>query len=160
MTLILCKECKKQVSDEAKTCPSCGAAVPKPMSRWKWLVLGLFTIVVAKCALTERIEKPAEPPLSAAQIEEINRKEAEFQFGVIATKLVKNSLKNPASFEFIDAGVVAGGALCLTYRATNSFNAVITDQVAIKRNLQQGDWNKECGGRKVPNMNHIKQALD
>jgi hypothetical protein len=160
MALISCKECKNQVSDEAKTCPNCGASVPKPMSRWKWLILGVFTIVVAKCALTERFERPTEPPLSAAQIEENKRQEAEFQFGVIATKRVKNSLKNPASFELVNAGVVTGGALCLTYRATNSFNAVITDQVAIKRNLQQGDWNKECGGRQVSEMNHIKQALD
>jgi predicted nucleic acid-binding Zn ribbon protein len=29
MAIIECKECKQQVSDKAKTCPSCGAAVPK-----------------------------------------------------------------------------------------------------------------------------------
>lgn len=29
MALITCKECKNQVSDTAKKCPSCGAKVPE-----------------------------------------------------------------------------------------------------------------------------------
>ena len=29
MAMIECKECKQKVSSQAKTCPSCGAAVPK-----------------------------------------------------------------------------------------------------------------------------------
>ena len=87
------------------------------------------------------------------------RKEAEFQFGVLATKMVRASMKNPASFEFVEAGIVNKGALCLTYRATNSFNAVITDHIAITRKLSKGDWNKECGGKSMPSFDHIKYAI-
>jgi hypothetical protein len=130
------------------------------MSRWKILILGIFTIFVAKCVFTDKVEAPPPSPPSAAEVAAKAKREAEFQFGILATKLVKNSLKNPASFQFVDAGVVDGGALCLTYRATNSFNAIITDQIAIKRNLQKGDWNKECGGKSVPDMNHIKRFID
>lgn len=160
MALIACKECNKQISDEAKSCPSCGAEVPQPMSRGKILILGIFTIMVAKCVFTDKVETPPPSPPSAAEVAARTKREAEFQFGVTATKLVKSNLKNPASFQFVDAGVVDGGALCLTYRATNSFNAVITEQIAVKRNFQKGDWNKECGGKYPQEMNHIKQALD
>lgn len=43
MALIQCKECKAQVSSDAKSCPQCGAGVPKKTSVFVWIVL--FTIV-------------------------------------------------------------------------------------------------------------------
>jgi hypothetical protein len=46
MALITCKECKKQVSDSAKTCPSCGAPVPKPTSRLAIFIAGFFGLIV------------------------------------------------------------------------------------------------------------------
>lgn len=108
-------------------------------------------------------QKASEAKAKAAQkaAEEANkaRAEAEFQFGVLATKLVKASMKNPASFEFVEAGIVNNGALCLTYRATNSFNAVITEHIAVTRKLAKGSWNKECGGKRMPSFDHIKYAL-
>ncbi len=77
----------------------------------------------------------------------------------VATKLVRASLKNPASFEFVEAGIVNNGALCLTYRGTNSFNAIITSNIAITRKLTKGNWNKECGGKTMPSFDHIKYAI-
>lgn len=37
MALITCKECKAQVSNQAKTCPQCGAKVPKKTSVLTWI---------------------------------------------------------------------------------------------------------------------------
>ena len=88
-----------------------------------------------------------------------NAEEAEFQFGVRATKSVRASLKNPNSFQLVGAGVVPGGALCLTYRATNSFNAVITERVAVTRKFAVGEWNKECAGKRMPDLHIIKHAI-
>src|SRR5690554_5394975 len=43
MALIQCKECKSEVSDQAKTCPNCGAKVPQKTSIVTWLA---FIIIV------------------------------------------------------------------------------------------------------------------
>lgn len=45
MALVNCKECKKEVSNKAKTCPHCG--VKNPAVRAKDTVIGLVAIVVA-----------------------------------------------------------------------------------------------------------------
>lgn len=44
MALIVCKECKNKVSDKAKTCPSCGAKVPKKTSLFTWIIFIVFSI--------------------------------------------------------------------------------------------------------------------
>lgn len=40
MALIACKECNKEISSEAKACPSCGAKVPHT-KWWLWIPLSL-----------------------------------------------------------------------------------------------------------------------
>lgn len=152
---------------------------------FSWFVIAMLSIAVGSCVLDmnkrsrqdqaaaeaaaakEAAKSPAQKASEAAAAAAVKvaadaakaRAEAEFQFGVLATKLVRDSMKNPASFEFVKAGIVEKGALCLTYRATNSFNAVITDQIAITRRLAKGNWNKECGGKTMPSFNHIKYAI-
>lgn len=49
MALIECKECKNQVSDTAKVCPSCGKKMPKKLSVIHWIgivLLGMITLAV------------------------------------------------------------------------------------------------------------------
>lgn len=46
MALVTCKECGKEVSNKAKTCPSCGAKAPKKTSLLTWLVLILILLGV------------------------------------------------------------------------------------------------------------------
>lgn len=46
MALIKCKECGEQVSTKAKTCPNCGAKVPKKTSLFTWFVLAMIILVV------------------------------------------------------------------------------------------------------------------
>jgi hypothetical protein len=62
MALIACKECEGEVSTTAKSCPKCGAKVPKP-KWWLWvptclgaafLVFGTF--VGRSPEVQERIE--------------------------------------------------------------------------------------------------------
>lgn len=40
MALVSCAECNKEVSSKAKSCPACGAKVPKSKT-WIWVVLSL-----------------------------------------------------------------------------------------------------------------------
>ncbi len=49
MTLTTCKECKKQVSDSAGRCPSCGAKVRRPLSAIHWIgiiILGVPVLLI------------------------------------------------------------------------------------------------------------------
>lgn len=46
MALIQCKECKSQVSNTAKSCLSCGAAVPKPSNKKALFITGLIVFLV------------------------------------------------------------------------------------------------------------------
>jgi hypothetical protein len=174
MALIECKECKTQISNTTKNCPKCGAKVPPRTALLTWIAGGVVAVMMFSCigsmtksedarqiaqAKKAEAEAAKSPQQKASEAAAAKRSEDEFQFGVMATKLVRASLKNPASFEFVQAGIVDRGALCLTYRATNSFNAIITEQVAITRKLTKGDWNKECGGKSMPSFNYIKQAI-
>lgn len=45
MTIINCHECKAEISSEAKTCPKCGAKVPR-VKWWLWIPLGIFGVIM------------------------------------------------------------------------------------------------------------------
>ena len=64
MTLIACSECKKEISDLATACPSCGAPVRTPAARvepprkgtspWTiigWVIVLLLVLPLATCFL-------------------------------------------------------------------------------------------------------------
>lgn len=46
MALKKCKECGKDISTKAESCPNCGAKQPKKTSLFTWLVLVFFTLLV------------------------------------------------------------------------------------------------------------------
>lgn len=65
MALIACRECQKQISDQALTCPQCGAPTaasealainaPKKRSIWKWVLgvpVGAFVVlmIIGSCS--------------------------------------------------------------------------------------------------------------
>lgn len=66
MALIQCKECKSQVSTTAKSCPACGAAVPKKSNKKALFVTGLFVFVVYSIAST--FESAGEKPQATAAV--------------------------------------------------------------------------------------------
>ena len=51
MTLVACGECREQISSTAKTCPKCGAKVPRT-KWWLWIPLGIFAVLLIS-GLTE-----------------------------------------------------------------------------------------------------------
>lgn len=118
-------------------------------------VIGAVLIAV-KCANTE-----SRPPIvkTPAQLAYEAKQDAEFQFAVLGAKSVKARLKNPASFELVDAGIVDSGVLCVTYRSTNSFNAVVTEQIAVRRDLSISKWDNVCGNHSAVDMSHIRHAM-
>ena len=50
MAIIKCKECGAQISDKAKTCPHCGAKLPRKPSNIPWTMLALFIAIVSSFA--------------------------------------------------------------------------------------------------------------
>ena len=161
MALIACKECKNQISDKSKTCTSCGAPVPQGTSRLAILFAGIVLIVVLKTIFTDSAPRPTAQAAPNQKTEQQIKEEADFQFAVMGTKLLRASMKNPKSFELVSAGLVENGAVCVTYRGTNSFGATITEQKAINRKFEPANWNRDCvrkGG--VQDVSSLRHAID
>lgn len=61
MALTKCKECNHDVSDDAKTCPNCGAKVSQKWGSWKKalaVILGLWLIGMLNMKMGSKPEKP------------------------------------------------------------------------------------------------------
>lgn len=170
MALTTCEECGKQISKSAKTCPGCGAALPRRHSRTQWAIIGLATIGIVSCIASqqEANEKVAtqEAAKSPAQLSaEALLKAAEeerFQRVLAGAKTLKSSSKNPASFQLASALLMPSGAVCYSYRATNSFNAVVPGNAALVKDkllLSDADWNKHCGGKTGTEYGYVRRAL-
>lgn len=95
---------------------------------------------------------PKTPEQKAAE-------EARFQIDVLKIKALRDKLKNPSSFKLLQAARMDSGALCVVYRATNGFNAVVTEQKAIAVSGSLGDWDKLCAGKSGENISYIRQAI-
>jgi hypothetical protein len=92
---------------------------------------------------------------------------ARFQSAVWAAITVRESMKNPDSFRLKQTLRKADGSLCFSYRATNSFNAIITGhavyasgKLAISGNPQFAThWAKYCSGKSGDDLDTIAYSL-
>lgn len=184
MALIRCKACSANISEKAKTCPQCGEPTPKKTSMFTWVVGGFFALVIAmsinasykadeqraadtaqksaKLAAMSPQERLDAEKAEAVRVAAATQKERDFQAVVLGAKLVKASTKNPASFELLKAGKTDGGALCYTYRGTNSFNAVVPGTYVIAQNVSSNTaeaWSKHCANKNMTDFSYARQAL-
>lgn len=104
MALIKCTECENMLSKTAKSCPQCGAKIPKT-KWWLWIPLGLICIFFSIGIFSPKDESRIK--------------------AIAFTTSVKNMMKDPMSFEVIELRVSNLGTICVTYRAKNSFNAYL-----------------------------------
>ena len=157
MAMTTCKECKKPISDSAKNCPHCGMEQPKETSRLALGFAGLVLFAVIYGVANQEPERAAQPKTAA----EVQR-EREFQQVVMAARSLKAAMKNPTSFELVSAMMVQGPTICLVYRSTNSFNAVVTERYTLndKVSTTGGDaWNKHCAGKNGDDYSHARVVL-
>lgn len=163
MGLLICHDCKNEVSTEAKACPKCGAKARKPMSRSKKWLLGFagFAMFLG-IAVTSQNERSAATEKAAAlaartpeQIAVAKAKDAHLQIAGIGLVQLKNAMKDPASFELKKLYVTKTGYACYTYRAMNSFGAKLPftavsspdgKMLLEEKNESQFSkvWNREC----------------
>lgn len=167
MALIQCHECKREISSEARHCPACGAPTtarvqPKPKTNrvalgTVWAALLATVIVIYSCSDT-----PEPRQKSIAELEAEREKEREFQVAAAVVRSLKNNMKNPKSFELVSAHMMTSGSLCITYRGTNSFNAIVTSHYVLSADGgsdRATTWNASCAGKSGKDLTHVKYAL-
>lgn len=155
MALKKCMECDGTLSSSAATCPHCGAKQPKKTSMFTWVVLGVIGL-----AIFSAMQAPDKPTKTAAPPDPA--KEREFQMVVSNLKTLRAATKNPASFDLVDAKLVDSATLCVVFRSTNSFNAIVTERYTMSRTVSSGSadaWEKHCAGQSGVSYSHAKYAL-
>lgn len=149
MAMTKCKECAADVSTKAETCPKCGAKMPRRTSWIAWLMAGVFAVAGVKCvmgeneaadkraakanaaAAAEAALSPAERASAAAAREaasaaaaiENHRWAVQVDRARLAVATLKASAKDPESFKLTQALDMPSGAICIEYRAKNSYGA-------------------------------------
>ena len=110
-------------------------------------------------------EQKAEQAAKKAQ-EDIDN--AKFYRDVGVVKQLKASMKNPASFELEEAIRMEDGTLCISYRARNSFNAVMPGHAVITKDriYTSDNWSsfsaqnkKLCANKSGRNVRGIRLML-
>ena len=95
------------------------------------------------------------------------KNELQFQSFVIIAKAVKASMKSPDSFKLDTFTKMESGAVCMTFHATNSFNAIIpgsavfySDKLHVEGEKgYSAHWNKMCAGKHGEDFIFVRQAL-
>lgn len=119
MALIQCRECGREISDQAATCPGCGAPPPKAAPapkqqppppaparkrpRWPWVMLGVLLLfggcrACASClrplAELGAVDEPATPTAQRAPVEQDDSRDREAAAGVTAEGLCREFATN------------------------------------------------------------------
>ena len=166
MALVKCEECGKQISDEAESCPSCGAK-PEKMGFFRKLFIGLFVIFVIG-AVMDGIKSPSTKiqygsSVSSPEAEEAKKKSEQEQAKQLSILLrisaLREEMKNPPSFEMVEAINLKNGTLCVTYRGTNGFGGVVTESKAISSDAKIIDYPANCNGKTGEDVTHLKKYL-
>lgn len=116
MSMITCRECKAEISEKAKTCPSCGA----PNKARAGMISYLMLVIVAGIVISAMMHEPT-PEEAAANAASAERSAVVFN----GKEAVKARLNDPASARFGDVVYVKkqGGVAvaCGTVNAKNGF---------------------------------------
>ena len=179
MALIACHECKKEVSTEAKTCPSCGAKVRNPAStkmnsRQKVFVASCLALIVFASIMgaKEREEREAQEEAARTPEQRAMKKKEEMQDGLAAAgaATLKKAMKDPKSFALTSALVMDDGTACYDYRAINSFGATLPSRAVmlpsgkiLTKDHDGGSfsnaWNSKCAHKSGRELTKIIELM-
>jgi hypothetical protein len=116
MALIKCKECSKEISSEAATCPHCGVKVKKSSSLGSGCLLVLVIVVVLGAITSLMDSTPSITPRPA--------KESKTPVVSIAHNSTAIELTNDGTPDWKTAEVYINGSPPFTYKATVAAPAV------------------------------------
>src|SRR5262249_4993740 len=115
-------------------------ATGRPMKASRFFLYSVIVGLVLANALGQSgnraVSQPAknEPQPKAEPTPEQQADEARWRRDVLAIRQLRSNMKNPDSFKLEEALRMDDGTLCLTYRATNSFNAIVPGRAVIADN--------------------------
>lgn len=157
MALVTCRECKAQISTSAKACPQCGAKRSAGIGCGGIVLAGILLVSLATCISGGGSkDTPEGPPLTAAEQAAKDRRDRERGAVAMATKVLRQSMKDPKSFELERALFMQDGSGCYEFFGRNSFNArirgsaVYTGSQLIQNSQGKAftrAWNERCGGK-------------
>ena len=166
MDVIVCRECKHQLSPEAEICPICGAKVlppREPLYLNKKIQRGIVAIIVVVAAIAIVIAKVRDAE-KAAEERAAEKKKAELlalrsSSVQAAAQTLKQNLKDPDSLKWKtvlsnDDGTV----LCLEYRTRNHSGFYVPRSLTVAEGttLPGADaWNEHCPNHQLYDMKYL-----
>jgi hypothetical protein len=135
-----------------------------------FIVVDTFNKVSNKAEVASKNQAAvkSEPKPKPEPTPEQKAEEARWQRDVLAVRQLRAGMKNPDSFKLEQALRMDDGSLCLSYRATNSFNAIVPGNAVIADNtIRTSDnrerfapvWNKRCAKKSGRDITYIRRAL-
>jgi hypothetical protein len=157
MAMTKCRECGQPISTEATACPHCGCNPKKDnLGCAQVFVIGFLAIVVT--TVTISLFGKSSPPARTATPQE----EQQLREEVGALMYVRDRMKNPASFELVSFVRTDSDTFCITYRGTNSFNAITTQRYTLNNSVSSGSdsaWMEHCNGRGGKDVSKARYGL-
>lgn len=120
-TLKQCNSCASDIRAEASICPVC----KKKQGMGTLRKIGLWILAFITLGVIVEQQSPPKPVRTPEQIEADQRKDALRIRAREVGDTIKARSKNPDSFKLERAAVTADETICVTYRAANSFNAIV-----------------------------------
>lgn len=158
MALIKCKECGSEVSDSAKTCPKCGAPVPKGTSLLT-VIVGFILVMFFIGMISNNMSSNSETP---EQIAESQKSSDNINNAIQASHFLKKSLRDPDSLQYEHVIATDNGTICYEYRAKNGFGGMNSGKAFYlpkddKFRTSEMDsfgkiWKTECAGKRGQNI--------
>lgn len=155
MALVKCRECGKEKSSAAETCPHCGFKQRKT-SLLTWIVAIFIGVPILVGVFVSAGHESAPPkPLTSEELATKKKKDEAVQRAAAGAVMLKKTMRDPDSFKLESALVINGsGAVCYEYRAKNGFGGINPGQAVLsadgkkfKSDEMDGFvalWNKEC----------------
>lgn len=158
MALVKCRECAKEISGGAVTCPQCGAKQPKRTKLSTWIIGGVALIGVAMCTTQLSEDRAPAKPKSAAETAANEKASEGMRRAQLLIAALKKGSRNPEKFSLDSVLIVdATNAVCVEFRAENGFGgmsfvkALMTrDGKTIRTSDENGfpmSWNRECANQ-------------
>lgn len=117
MGLKRCRECGAEVSTQAKACPKCGR--PNPVTNPARVLGAVLTIGIGTMIVVGIASNGDHGSSSDAAVN--NPVDSRFVAAAGAVIRLKDSMRNPQSFQLSEVMAVPDEIECLTFRAQNGF---------------------------------------
>lgn len=143
MALIKCKECGKEVSKKAETCPHCGVPLKKQATKYgcgTLILLGIVTFILIGVFSSNDTSTTSTPKSQ----EEIRKERIQKHFSAWdgshrgLTEIIKKSMNDPGSYKHEETAYWDKGDHLIvktTFRGKTAFGGVVKNWVMAKIDL-------------------------